>query len=115
MQKEMQLAQILSDLASLSPGVCDPAAALALVSARPTPPASSTAAAAAAGPAPGPATAALPAEHKDEAAAEEQDKDLQRARELVKLHYQVRERCRTGELAQGLAEARREVERALGG
>ena len=87
----------------------DPAAALALVSARP---ASSTSSV----PISSTATATPPTDNKDEVAAEEEEGvDLKRARELVELHYAVREKCKTGELARGLAEARGDVERALGG
>lgn len=131
---EMQLAEILSDLVSLRPGVCvclpplqnlslffdfstshtrdpntvhntltyapqDPDAALALVSARPS---SSTSAPHTTAPAP------------NDPAQDDDDKDLQRARELVGLHYDVRERCKRGELGRGLEEARSAVERALG-
>lgn len=127
---EMQLAEILSDLVSLRPGVCvsysrwrvafkkivlrirqrpctnartqDPVAALALVSARP---ASSSISA--------PSTGASSTE-PDDAATDNSDEDLRRAKELVELHYDVRERCKRGELSSGLAEARSAVERALG-
>jgi hypothetical protein len=56
-----------------------------------------------------PSTAAEP-----DKSAEEDDKDLHRAKELVALHYDVRERYKRGELTRGLAEARGAVERALG-
>jgi hypothetical protein len=46
--------------------------------------------------------------------AQDDDADLDRAKELVALHYDVRERCKRGELGRGLAEARSAVERALG-
>ncbi|KAJ4287222.1 hypothetical protein N0V90_012620 [Kalmusia sp. IMI 367209] len=88
----LQLAQILSDLVSLR--VCDPAAALALVSARPN--ASSS--------------VSNPAEVK-----EETDVDIKRAKELVELHYTVKEAHRRGELGAGLEEARASVARAVGG
>ncbi|KAF2622705.1 hypothetical protein BU25DRAFT_494798 [Macroventuria anomochaeta] len=104
-QSDMQLAEILSDLVSLRPGVCDPAAALALVSARPS--ASSTAATT--------TTTTMSSTNPSTAPDDDQDVDLQRAKELVKLHYEVRERCKRGELGRGLAEARRDVERAMGG
>lgn len=78
----------------------DPTAALALVSAHRTSTSSTSAT----------TTATSPAGKN-----EEDDVDLTRARELVELHYNVRERCRTGELKRGLEEARREVERVLGG
>ena len=86
----------------------DPAAALALVSARPTSSTSSV-------PISSTSTATPSTESKDKVATEEEDVDLKRARELVELHYAVREKCKTGELARGLAEARGDVERALGG
>jgi hypothetical protein len=38
-----------------------------------------------------------------------------RAKELLKLHYDVKERHKRGELSRGLEEARREVERVVGG
>ncbi|KAK7191799.1 hypothetical protein DPSP01_007164 [Paraphaeosphaeria sporulosa] len=93
-----QLAHLLSDLVSLR--LTDPAAALALVSARPT---SSTAAAHP------PNTTSTDANDANE------DTDIARAKELVALHYAVKEAHRRGELAAGLAEARASVERAVGG
>ena len=56
-----------------------------------------------------PSTAAEP-----DKPAEDDDADLHRAKELVALHYDVRERYKRGELTRGLAEARGAVERALG-
>jgi hypothetical protein len=38
-----------------------------------------------------------------------------RAKELLKLHYDVKERHKRGELSRGLEEARREVERVVWG
>ncbi|KAJ4987355.1 hypothetical protein SVAN01_07093 [Stagonosporopsis vannaccii] len=102
----MQLAQILSDLVSLRADVCDPAAALALVSARSSPSPSSASQPSL----PGNKQGALQEQDTDT----DTDADLRRARELVHLHYAVRERCRTGELGRGLAEARRAVEEAMG-
>ncbi|KAF3051554.1 hypothetical protein E8E11_009689 [Didymella keratinophila] len=99
---EMQLAEILSDLVSLRPGVCDPAAAIALVSARPS--SSST----------GASSIAPSIATKPDKPTEDDDEDLRRAKELVALHYDVRERYKRGELTRGLAEARSAVERALG-
>ncbi|KAF2707786.1 hypothetical protein K504DRAFT_383403 [Pleomassaria siparia CBS 279.74] len=87
----MKLAEILSDLVSLR--ICDPTAALSLVTVRTKP---RTAAAAA-------------------AAAHDQDADLQRAKDLVDLHYSVKEAHRRGELGRGLVEARENVRRAVGG
>ncbi|KAF2662808.1 hypothetical protein K491DRAFT_709471 [Lophiostoma macrostomum CBS 122681] len=90
-ENTMQLAEILSDLVSLR--VCDPSAALALVSARP-PKSSST-------------TQTI----KDE---DDNDPDIQRAKDLVELHYSLREAHKRGELARGLEEARQGVWRAVG-
>ncbi|KAF2850723.1 hypothetical protein T440DRAFT_479017 [Plenodomus tracheiphilus IPT5] len=109
-QPSMRLAEILSDLVSLR--VCDPAAALALVSTRAvsthnkqitTNKSTSTNADADA--------AANTDTNKDE---EEQDVDLKRAKELLSLHYQVKQAHKQGELRRGLEEARGSVERALG-
>jgi hypothetical protein len=93
-QSTPQLAHLLSDLVSLR--VCDPAAALALVSARPT------------------TTASTPAPDAAKAKDENEDADIQRAKELVELHYAVTAAHRRGELGAGLAEARASVERAVG-
>lgn len=46
---------------------------------------------------------------------ESEDRDLRRAKDLVELHYSVREAQRRGELAGGLEEARRAVSRVVGG
>jgi hypothetical protein len=118
----MQLAEILSDLVSLR--VCvrstpslvlpspfrssppctdipqDPAAALALVSARPNPSSATT----------NPSAAT-----DQKGTEEEQDTDLKRAKDLVELHYAVKEAHKRGELGKGLLEARRAVEGAVGG
>jgi hypothetical protein len=104
----MQLAEILSDLVSLrvcvlhfpqtppylrtaNTNIQDPNAALALVSARPqraeSPP----------------------------AAIDDQDPDLTRAKDLLKLHYDVKEKHKRGELSRGLEQARRDVERVRAG
>ncbi|KAL6704727.1 hypothetical protein ACN47E_007648 [Coniothyrium glycines] len=94
----MRLAEILSDLVSLR--VCPPAAALALVSAhRPSPTSSATS-----------TSPATPATNDDE-----NDTDLTRARELVKLHYEVKQAHGRGELSRGLEEARRSVDNVVGG
>ncbi|CAO2656954.1 Nn.00g057570.m01.CDS01 [Neocucurbitaria sp. VM-36] len=97
----MQLAEILSDLVSLR--VCDPNAALALVSARPSiaPPHQQDANAQT-------STEVLKSEEED-------DVDLKRAKDLLKLHYEVKEAHKRGELSRGLEEARWGVERAVGG
>lgn len=124
----MQLAEILSDLVSLRPGVCvspvhtqtntimltraqDPHAALALVSARPDE-AFPTATATTTSAATPPTTPAAPANATQNSDAA--DADLERANALVALHYDVRARCKTGELGRGLAEARRAVDLAMG-
>ncbi|XPS70373.1 hypothetical protein M3J09_002594 [Ascochyta lentis] len=97
---DMQLAEILSDLVSLRPG--DPAAALSLVSLRASPASTDL---------------RTTTHNTDEIlqSTNDNDTDLQRARDLVSLHYEVRERCKTGQLSRGLEAARREVERALSG
>jgi hypothetical protein len=46
---------------------------------------------------------------------EEEDVDLRRAKELVELHYAVKEGHHRGELGRGLREAREGVQRAVGG
>lgn len=43
------------------------------------------------------------------------DPDLKRAKDLVELHYSVKEAHREGRLDSGLGEARRAVERVVGG
>jgi hypothetical protein len=121
----MKLAEILSDLVSLR--VCvrpltsppprpypvqytnttpkDPAAALALVSARSNPSPSSTTT----------GTASTdPTAQARETSAEDRDPDLQRAKDLVELHYGVKEAHKRGELGRGLMEARRAVDGAVG-
>ncbi|KAF2253449.1 hypothetical protein BU26DRAFT_418669 [Trematosphaeria pertusa] len=92
----MHLAEILSDLVSLR--VCDPAAALALVSARPDP-----------------TTSASSKAERDESREEQEDGDLKRAKDLVELHYAVKEAHKRGELGRGLMDARASVDRAVGG
>jgi hypothetical protein len=85
----LRLAEILSDLVSLR--VCDPSAALALVSER-----------------------AEASSAKIENENKEDDADIKRAKELVELSYVVKEAHRRGELAAGLEEARASVARAVG-
>ncbi|KAF2001161.1 hypothetical protein P154DRAFT_433462 [Amniculicola lignicola CBS 123094] len=85
----LRLAEILSDLTSLR--VCDPKAALALVSIRPN-------------------SSAAQAQTD-----EEQDADIKRAKDVVELHYKVREAHKRGELGRGLEEARSLVQRAISG
>ncbi|CAE7002262.1 hypothetical protein PTNB73_10241 [Pyrenophora teres f. teres] len=114
----IQLAQILSDLNSLRACVCcypfpptnlailsanptnpytqDPSAALALVSARPN-----TNTTASSAPASTPEST--------------QDTELDRAKDLLKLHYEVKEAHMRGELGRGLQEAREAVRRSMGG
>ncbi|KAF2013221.1 hypothetical protein BU24DRAFT_410989 [Aaosphaeria arxii CBS 175.79] len=88
----MQLAEILSDITSLR--VCDPKAALALVSARPSPD-------------------HAPSEAKGTVDAAADDADLTRAKDLVELHYRLREAHKRGELSSGLEEARAAVGKAV--
>ena len=120
----MQLAEILSDLVSLR--VCvrtgypsspqaphcstlcrffkylgltksqDPAAALALVSVRPNSVSSTS----------------NPQETSPQ--VEEQDPDIKRAKDLVELHYAVKEEHTRSELVVEMTEARRSVERVIG-
>lgn len=68
----------------------DPTAALALVSARPN-------------------------DTETNKTSDNDDADLTRAKELVKLHYDVKEKHKYGELSRGLEDARREVQKAVGG
>ncbi|KAF2467564.1 uncharacterized protein BDR25DRAFT_234181 [Lindgomyces ingoldianus] len=89
-QNTMQLAEILSDLTSLR--VCDPTAALALVSERPS---------------------KSPNTKANQKLVEEDDPDLKRAKDLVELHYSVREAYEL--LGKDLREAREAVERAVRG
>ncbi|KAK4985132.1 hypothetical protein LTR66_008262 [Elasticomyces elasticus] len=93
----MQIAEILSDLTSLR--VCDPAAALALVSARSRPTTTTTTA---------------DAEQRAETGQEATDADLRRAKELLELHSSVKLAHRGG-VDRELEEARERVRRALGG
>lgn len=46
---------------------------------------------------------------------EDEDADLVRAKELVRLHYEVKVAQQKGALGRGLEEARRSVEKALEG
>lgn len=122
-ENTMQLAEILSDIVSLR--VCvrtfsitlpvlqqtnqapqDPAAALALVSARPDSSPSTTT-----------QDTTAPAEPNTTPTTQqdESDPDLKRAKDLLKLHFEVKEAQKRGELSRGLEEARAMVERAVGG
>ncbi|KAL8796724.1 MAG: hypothetical protein Q9195_001114 [Heterodermia aff. obscurata] len=96
----MQIAHILSDLTSLR--VCDPSAALNLVNAR-TPSSESQAQASN-------SAVAKPKLVSQESAAE--DPDMQRATDLVELHYEVKVKHAQG-LDDRLVQARRDVDRAL--
>jgi hypothetical protein len=116
----MRVAEVLSDLTSLR--VCvmlpprrlypassrltsqqEPAAAQALVSARPSLPASSVEAVKA-------KTAALRKQ-----SATEGDADLQRAKDLIDLHYKVKVTHANGTVDEGLESARRDVGEVLRG
>ena len=79
----------------------DPAAALALVSARSTDLDSTSSHDNTAKP--------------NTATDDEQDPDLKRAKDLLKLHYEVKEAHKRGELGRGLEEARSLVKKAVGG
>jgi hypothetical protein len=114
----MRVAEVLSDLTSLrvcvrpsssshntpllTPLKQEPAAAQALVSARPSPPSSSVDAVKQ-------KTAAIQKESKDE------DPDLQRAKDLVDLHYAVKASHGRGSVDKSLEDAKRDVERVLRG
>ncbi|KAF2099627.1 hypothetical protein NA57DRAFT_75129 [Rhizodiscina lignyota] len=91
----MRIAEILSDLTSLR--VCDPSAALALVSARPSPS----------------ATTADNAKPKGKNA--DDDAELARAKDLIDLHYSVKMQHSEGTVDEGLLEARYSVHNALKG
>ncbi|KAF2498888.1 hypothetical protein BU16DRAFT_558927 [Lophium mytilinum] len=90
----MQIAEILSDLTSLR--VCDPAAALSLVSVG-------------ADSSPSRSKADPSATKKDD-----DDTDLKRAKDLVELHYTVKMAHGDGEPDQELAQLRGSVRRAVG-
>jgi hypothetical protein len=97
----MKLAEVLSDLNTLR--VCDHAAALALVSARPTPPSllgttSST------------QNVVTGTQSQQQ---EENDVDLQRARDLLRLHSEVKVAREQGAIERELREARRMVREAI--
>ncbi|ORY14994.1 hypothetical protein BCR34DRAFT_478591 [Clohesyomyces aquaticus] len=101
----LTLAEILSDLTSLR--LCDPAAALALVSVRPAKTTSTST-----------STANSATTNPEQPQADKDDKgdpDLQRAKDLVELHYSVKEAHKRGELEKGLAEAREMVTKAVEG
>ncbi|CAF9924713.1 MAG: hypothetical protein ALECFALPRED_002817 [Alectoria fallacina] len=89
----MQIASILSDLTSLR--VCDHSAALALVSVH------------------RPELASNTADHdREQSTKAKEDLDMQRATDLVELHYGVKMKHSQGEDA-GLRRARREVDMLL--
>jgi hypothetical protein len=48
-------------------------------------------------------------------AQNDDDVDLERAKDLLKLHHDVKEKHKRGELSRGLEEARRDVARAIAG
>ncbi|RMZ66599.1 Fumarylacetoacetase C-terminal [Pyrenophora seminiperda CCB06] len=89
----IQLAQILSDLNSLR--ACDPSSALALVSARPNT-----------------STSTITSSVGTTSA---QDAELNRAKDLLRLHHEVKEAHTRGELGKELEEAREAVRRSVGG
>ncbi|KAF2234504.1 hypothetical protein EV356DRAFT_532813 [Viridothelium virens] len=87
----MQIAEILSDLTSLR--VCDPSAALALVTARPESTSSASATSA-----------------KTDTST---DTDLSRAKDIVRLHYSVKVALQENDLSRELLDAREKVRHAL--
>ncbi|KAL5360036.1 hypothetical protein BJX96DRAFT_149583 [Aspergillus floccosus] len=92
----MQVAEILSDLTSLR--VCDHHDALALVTVN--------------------ERIAVPMPEDDSAtskahAEEQSNEDLQRAKELVELHYEIKARHANGTVDDELAHAREQVNRVL--
>lgn len=95
---KMKLAEVLSDLNTLR--VCDRSTAMALVSARPTPPSQTNI----------PPTSDTQSQVRQE---QDQDKDIQRAKDLLRLHYDVKVAHQHGKVDQGLLEARRMVKAAL--
>ena len=91
---------------------CTPAAAaLALVSARPTTSNSSTTTSAPSTTASAPSSST--STNPTAPAEEDTDPDLRRARDLVQLHRSVRLKCQSGELAREIKEVRRDIEKAL--
>lgn len=95
---QMQVAEILSDLASL--GVCDPVAALGLISIRPCLISKSC---------------IDLSTQSSTAARSTDDPDLIRAKDLVHLHYSVKVSHSDGYLGHGLSEGRDAVSRAFRG
>jgi len=112
----MKLAQVLSDLSSLK--VCDPNAALSLVSARPSAPGASNASSVEAVKARTDAllkarTGEAPFSRGEE--LQDADPDLQRAKDLVKLHYAVKvKHVNGGRIDEALEDARHAVQVAVG-
>lgn len=64
------------------------------------------------------ASATLPTSAREQSSSkddeQDDDEDLKRAKDLVELHYGVKEASRKGELERGLREAREMVDRAVG-
>ncbi|MCJ1243077.1 hypothetical protein MMC30_000274 [Trapelia coarctata] len=104
----MQIAEILSDLTSLR--VCDYDAALALVTAHKSLDAQSSTSSSTQSP----SSAARPGLSRRTSVLEDgkEDPDLQRAMDLVDLHYGVKERHMQG-ADMGLQKARTDVQRAM--
>ncbi|KAF2831002.1 hypothetical protein CC86DRAFT_377924 [Ophiobolus disseminans] len=101
----MLLANILSDLVTL--GTCPPAAALALVSASSSSSPSQLQTS--------PSTQTAHNASTSASAANDDDIDLTRAKELLKLHYEVKQAHQEGRLRVGLEGARRDVAGVVGG
>ncbi|KAF2459848.1 hypothetical protein BDY21DRAFT_369781 [Lineolata rhizophorae] len=97
----MRVAEILSDLTSLR--VCDPSAAFALVSARPSPSRISAAE----------KQPDFSEQSELTTGAEDDDEDLRRAKDLVELHYKVKVGHADGRLDHELAEMRESVQKAV--
>ncbi|KAB8258414.1 hypothetical protein BDV32DRAFT_125759 [Aspergillus pseudonomiae] len=93
----MQVAEILSDLTSLR--VCDYNDALALVTVHERIPAELS---------PADSGLAVPSQQSEKA-----NDDLQRAKELVDLHYEIKARHADGTVDEELARAREDVNRVL--
>ncbi|KAF2674911.1 hypothetical protein BT63DRAFT_449902 [Microthyrium microscopicum] len=86
----MRVAELLSDLISLR--ACDPSAAQNLVSVRPAP-----------------ASTGDSKSTKESPEESDEDPDLKRAKDLIKLHDAMKVRNANGQLDSGLSEARRSV------
>ncbi|KAF2088172.1 hypothetical protein K490DRAFT_64844 [Saccharata proteae CBS 121410] len=112
----MRVAEVLSDLTSLR--VCDPSAALALVCVRPSA-SPTTAATSSTDSGSAPPTTSVTVGQQGEAKdkgeiEEEEDPALRRARDVVTLHYEIKNAQSSGVLADELRRMREDVGRAVG-